>query len=368
LKILFLNWRDITHPLAGGCELHLHEIGKRLVEAGHEVTLFCGGYASCKEYDKLDGIEIIRRGGRYSVYLCALLEYLTRLRKKNYDVVVDDINGVPFFTPLYVRRPKVAIIHHLVKDIFSRELNLLFRPFGYLAEWLIPKFYGKTCFVTVSNSSREEMKEAGIPAENIKIIHNGISKRYKSNWRLKSPHPRILYLGRLKDYKQLDHLIKAVKIVKDQIADVELSIAGSGDSEDDLKKLAIELDVNTIVKFHGYVDEKKKLHLLQSAWVFVTPSQKEGWGCTVIEANACGTPAIAYDVPGLRDSIKNGETGLLVERRNVNYLAGAIVKLLKDDDLRGKLNRDAQKWSKNFSWDKSAKEFASVLEDITQSN
>jgi len=366
LKILFLNWRDITHPLAGGCELHLHEIGKRLVKKGHEVTLFCGSFDGCKEHDEIDGIEMIRRGGKYTVYPHAVLEYLANLRKRDFDIVVDDINGVPFFTPLYIRKPKIAILHHLVKNIFFRELPLLLRPIGYTAEGLIPCFYGKTCFITVSNSSKEEMSEAGIPAKNIEIIHNGISELFKPDRGLKPSYPHILYLGRLKAYKQLDHLIKAVKLVKEEISDVELSIAGSGDVEDDLKGLAVELGLEANVRFHGYIDEEAKLRLLQSAWIFVTPSRKEGWGLTVIEANACGTPAVAYDVPGLRDSIKNGQTGLLVGRKTIEDLARDIIRVLKDEELRNKLSAGALKWSKNFGWDKSAENVLNVLERVTQ--
>jgi len=134
LKILFFNWRDITHPQAGGCELHLHEIARRLVKNGHDVTLLCGAYENSKRHDKIDGIEIIRRGQKYTVYFFVFLEYIFNLRNRNFDVIIDDINGVPFFTPLYVRKPKIAIIHHMVKGIFSIELPFIFRFFGYAAE------------------------------------------------------------------------------------------------------------------------------------------------------------------------------------------------------------------------------------------
>lgn len=364
MKILVFNWRDITHPQAGGCELHLHEIGKRIVAYGHELTLFCGAYQGGETFDNVDGLEIIRKGGQYSVYPYAMFEYLSTLKKRDFDVVVDDINGVPFYTPLYIRKPRVAVIHHLVKEIFFRELPLVLRPIGFTAEWLIPPLYRKTEFITVSDSSKREMIEAGIPTDMIRIVHNGISGIYLPNKGLKSAYPHILYLGRLKAYKQLDHLIKAVKIIREKIPTIELSIAGSGDAEDDLKRLAAELDVKENVKFHGFVNEEEKLRLLQSAWVFVTPSEKEGWGLTVIEANACGTPAIAYDVPGLRDSIQKNKTGLLVDGNRVEDLASTTINVLENDRLRNKLSTAALKWSTNFNWDKSARKFLEILEDV----
>ena len=361
MKILFFNWRDITHPLAGGCEVNLHELGKRIVEKGNEVTLVCGEYKGCKKREIIDGIEIIRRGGKYTVYICAFLEYIRSLRKRNYDVIIDEINGVPFFTSLYTKKPVIAFVHHVTKNIFFRELPFMFALIGYVIERLIPLFYRRSIFITVSNSSKEELIEIGVPEDKIKVIHNGISNTYNPDWSKKSSFPHILYLGRLKKYKRLDHLIRAMKLVKKEVEDAKLSIAGSGDVEEELKKMVEELNLSNHVEFYGYVNEEKKKDLLQSAWVFVTPSQKEGWGLTVIEANACGTPAIAYDVPGLKDSIRNGETGLLVANGDIHKLAESIIRVLKDEKLREKLSKNALNWSKNFSWDESSERFLEIL-------
>ena len=171
----------------------------------------------------------------------------------------------------------------------------------------------------------------------------------------------MVYLGRLKAYKRLDRLILAMKEVRREIPDAELLIAGSGDVEDELKRQSKELGLGSAVKFHGFIDEREKLRLLRSAWLFVTPSQKEGWGLTVIEANACGTPAIAYDVPGLRDSIRDGYNGILVKKYDEASLARAIIRLLKDDDRRAELCRAALSWAERFSWDKSAEKFERIL-------
>jgi glycosyltransferase involved in cell wall biosynthesis len=368
LKILFFNWRDITHPQAGGCELHLHEIAKRIVKKGHEVTLFCGSFPNAKKTEIIDGIKIIRKGSKYTVYIHAFFTYLTYLRKKKYDIIIDDINGIAFFTPVYIYKPKIAIIHHLVKDIFSKELPIYFRPIGYFAEWLIPIFYKNIEFITVSQSSKEEMSEIGIDENRIQIIHNGISSKYKANLEMKTENPTLCYIGRLKEYKQLDHLIKSINFVKEKFPKIKLSIAGSGDTEEELKKLVKKLHLEETVTFHGFINEEDKISLYQQSWAFVNPSLKEGWGLTSIEANACGTPAIAYDVPGLKESIKDNFSGLLVEKIDYHHLSKKIIEFLANDLLREKLTKNALTWADNFSWDKSSTDFLDFLENVFKNN
>jgi len=356
LKILIFNWRCWKHPWAGGAEKYLYEISKRLAEKGHEVTWFVSSFKGARKREFEDGIEIIREGGRFSVYLKAFWYYLKELRKRNFDIVVDDINGVPFFTPLYVWKPKrIAIVHHLVGwKIFSRELKLHQAIIAWIAEKLIPLFYFSTPFITVSKSTKEELNGT---IKEVSIVPNGLDSWIFQNSIKKSVNPTIIYLGRFKRYKRIDLLIKAFEMVRKKVKNAELWLAGSGNwkNNEEIKGL----------KYFGRVDEEKKKELLAKAWVFVTPSMKEGWGITVIEANACGTPAIAYDVPGLRDSIVDGETGLLVrENGSVEKLAEVIVKVLVDKQLRERLSRNAIEWAKQFSWDSSAKKFEKVLEGL----
>lgn len=364
-NILIFNWRDITHPWAGGAELHIHEIAKQWVKHGHKVTLFCARYDGAKSFEELDGIEIMRKGGKFSVYLFAVWAYLTQLRKRNYDLIVDDINGIPWFTPVFTRKPKVAIVHHLVKDIFFTELPLLLALIGYSIEACLPFFYRKTPIITVSESSHREMVTAGIPEKHITIVNKGIDHRiYNPNGYSKSPFPHILYLGRLRDYKRLDLLIKVMPPIIQEIPNVKLSIVGTGEAEDSLKTLTTDLRLDGSIAVYGYATEEEKVKFLQNAWLFVNPSEKEGWGLTIIEANACGTPAVAFDVPGLRDSIKDGQTGLLVAEGDSDALAVTIVKLLKDDTLRAELSMAALNYTQQFSWDKTAEEFMTVLERV----
>ena len=367
LKILVMNWRDITHPQAGGAEAYIHEASKRWVKWGHEVTLLCGKYDGCKEDDEIDGVEIIRRGGPFTVYLHAVKEYLLNLRKRNYDIVIDDINGVPFFTPLYVRKPKIAVMHHLVKDIFFKELPWHKAVLGYTAEKTIPLIYRNTPFIAVSESTMEDLVKFGILKENVNVICNGIDQGvYKPNPHSKSPHPHIIYLGRIKQYKNLDHILRTMKLIVDsnKLDDVKLTIAGRGDYQE-LERAVAELSLDGHVDILGEVSDSKKIELYNNAWIYTSASSREGWGLTLTEANACGTPAIAYRVPGLKDSIIEGETGLLVPFGDIDALADGIMRVLSDDGLREELSRNAIKWAKRFSWERAAEEFFNIVEKVS---
>ena len=366
LKLLVMNWRDFTHPWAGGAEVHIHELAKRWVKLGHEVTLLCGEYENCLKKDEIDGVEIIRTGSPYTVYLNAMKEYLWNLRKRGYDCVIDDINGVPFFTPTYVKGPKLAIIHHFVNDVFFKELPLPGAVLGYMAEKAIRPIYRNMPFVVVSESTKTDVVKSGISARNIKVIKSGVDcDVYKPSAHTKSSYPQVVYLGRVRPYKKVDHLIKATKLILDseKVTDVKLVVAGMGDYRK-LKKLMVEHNVCDFVDFYGRVSEKEKIALLDRSWVYVTASCREGWGLTVTEANACGTPAVAYNVPGLRDSIIDGKTGILVDGGNVDALAEAIVCVLQDTCLRLRLSENALKYAKELSWEKTAEQFITVLKGL----
>lgn len=365
MKILFINWRNIRDPLAGGAEVYLHQIGKRLARE-HEVVFYCRRYQGSSETDEIDGVQIMRKGGSYSVYLYFFFDYLFRLRRERFDIVVDDINGVPFFTPLFVRRPKIAIIFHIVgREIFFRELPFPLSLVGLIAEKMIPLVYRRVPVVVISDSAKDEVIKFGIEENRISLVYCGIEsikdggrKSFK-----KSANPSVVYFGRIKEYKQIDHLVKAFSQVKAGMPQVRLVIAGRGDYSG-LTGLVESLGLSQSVNFVGEVSDQEKEEMLGEAWVFVTPSMKEGWGITVIEANNCGTPAIAYNVPGLRDSIRDGETGLLVPAGNIDELAGAISRVLDDSELRNRLSQNALTWATRFNWDNSAEDFSRVIGDV----
>ena len=365
MKILIFNWRDITHPFAGGSELFIHQIAERLIKKGHQVTLFCGDHNQPNKQDNINGLKIIRKGGIFSLYLLTPLYYLAKLRK-SCDVIIDIENGIPFFTPLYSGKPKICVVHHVHKKQFFKEFSYPLALFGYFLETkLMPLVYRNINFITVSESSSKELQSLGFKKDNIDIIHNGIDHNfYKPDIPNKSDHPRLVCLGRIKKYKSLDVLIKAMKKVAKQIPNVKLSIVGDGDNREELEDLAEKLDLKKYINFCGFVSEEKKREFLQRSWIMVNPSFNEGWGVTSIEANACGTPVIASDVEGLRDSVIDGKTGYLFDYGDHNLLAEKIIKLLNDKHKREEFSKNAIKWADNFDWDKSADEFEKQLTAI----
>lgn len=361
MDILVFNWRDIKNPEAGGAEVHLHEVFKRIASNGHRVVLVASKFKGCEHREVIDGIETIRIGNKFIFNFAAIWHYITKLRKKDFDVVVDDVSKIPLFTPLYVKKPLIAIIHHLHGKTLFKELPFFMALYVYLTERLIPFLYNKTPFVAGSESTKEELIQMGVQG-NIRVVPYGISheKLFSGN---KSEKPLLVYFGRVKAYKRLDHLVKAFRYVQDQIPESKLLIAGKGDAYGELKEVAERLNLEGL-SFRGEISEEEMVNLLQQAWIFITPSMKEGWSITVIEANACGTPAIAYDVPGLRDSIRHGYNGLLVKNGDVEALADAMKMVLVDQELRERLSKNALEWAKQFSWDRSAEEFENVLRGL----
>ena len=359
-RILVFNWRDTKHAFAGGAEVYVHEIAKRLVATGNYVTLFCGNDGKSPRNEIVDGVNVIRRGGFYFVYLWAFIYYFTQFRGR-YDIVIDGHNGIPFFTPMYVKEPIICVFYHLHQEVFRRSMIKPLAEFAcFLERDLMPLAYRNVHFVTISPSSRNEMIEFGLIGKGIEIVYSGVDlESFKPAQ--KSLKPAILYLGRLKAYKSIGVLITAFKLIAEKVPEASLIIAGSGEEENHLKRLAYQLGVEHKITFTGKISEEEKIKLLQKAWVMVNPSFMEGWGITTIEANACGTPVIGADVPGLRDSIKNFETGYLVSHGDSNGFAEKIIEVLKDLNLRTKMSKKSVAWANNFSWSKASNNFATII-------
>lgn len=360
-KLLIFNWRDTKHTQSGGAEVYVHELARRWAKDGHKITLFCGNDGHSPRFETVDGVHIVRRGGFYFVYLWAFLYYIFHFRGR-YDLVLDCQNGVPFFTPMYVREPVYSVVYHVHQEVFNQHLP---KPLAVIASFvekdLMPWAYRNIQFIAISQSTKQDMVEKiGISSNKIAIVHSGVDLETLSPGD-KSPHPTILYLGRLKAYKSVDQLIKAFKEILLSVPNAELIIAGTGDESDTLKKLAKKLDVKSKVKFVGRVTENQKATLLQQAWVFVNPSMQEGWGITTIEANACGTPVVASDVPGLRESVNNPYTGYLVEYGDIPALADKITQLLTNHTLRQRMSDASPTWAQQFTWRSSVQKFYRIM-------
>lgn len=360
IRILIFNWRDTRHRWAGGAEVYVHELAKRLVSKGNSVTVFCGNVGRLPKNEVMDGIQIYRRGGFFMVYVWAMLYYIFRFRG-NYDVIIDSENGIPFFTPLYSKEKTFLLIHHVHQEVFRKSLRW---PGSWLALFLeaklMPFVYRNTEVITVSPSSKEEIIRHKLTKKDPTIVYNGVDlKSFKPG--KKSKKPMILYLGRLQYYKSLHIFIVMARRLLKNIPDAEFIIAGEGGEMGNLKKFAEKLGIAEKVKFLGKVTEAEKINLFQKAWVFVNPSLMEGWGITTIEANACGTPAVASNVPGLRDSINNPHTGFLVTYRNYDGFAKSVEKLIVDKKLWKEMSMESINWASNFSWEKSADELFKII-------
>lgn len=360
-KILIFNWRDPKHVFVGGAEVYITEIARRWVQSGHTVTLVCGNDGRSRPYEVVDGIEVFRHGGFYQVYAWAAVYYLLRLRGQ-YDIIVDCHNGIPFFTPLYAKEKIFCVIYHIHQDVFRRSL---LRPLAALAQWLesrlMPAVYRNVPIITISESSKQDILNLGLGNSSIHIIHPGVDGQ-KFTPGQKAARPVVAYLGRLKAYKSVDVLIRAFVQVQKNIPDARLIIAGEGEEEYALRHLVDHLGMREHIAFKGRVTETEKKSLLQKAWVAVNPSFFEGWGITTIEANACGTPVVAANVAGLRDSVIDTKTGYLVDYGDSGQLAEKIELLLSDSKKRLALGREARRWAENFEWDKSADLFLATLE------
>ncbi len=363
MKILVINWQDWTNPLSGGAEVHLHETFRRVAAMGHQVTLFCSSYPGAAEEETLDGIRIVRHGGRNTFNFIVPLRYRSRFRHEGYDVVVDDLNKIPFYTPLYVREPLVGLSHHFFGTSIFPEAGPIFGSYVYGAEKLVDLVYKKTPFLVVSQSTLEEFVERGFRRENFTLAMNALDhERLHPTGVPKSSHPTIGYFGRLKKYKSVDHVLRAFAGVRERVPDAELVIIGRGDFQPELERLAGELGIAGCTRFTGFVSEEEKLRLLQELWVVVNPSMKEGWGIVNVEANACGTPAVAADTPGLRDSVKHGVTGLLYPYGRIDLLQEDLLKILFDHPLRESLSRNAIEFARSLTWEQTAAATVDALE------
>ena len=365
-QILIFNWRDPKHVWAGGAETYIHELSKRLVAAGHQVILFCGNDGKHSRTEVIDGVNIVRRGGFYTVYIWAMIYYLFRFRSQT-DIVIDSENGVPFFTPLFVRKPIFLLIHHIHQDVFRKHLRFPFSELaGMMEADLMPWLYRDQAIVTVSESSKQDIADIGLGTEeSIAVVNPGIDLKQFSK-KKKTKHPTIVYVGRLKNYKNIDIAIKALKQVLIKVPKATLTIAGEGEAMADLKKLVKTLELEGAVNFVGRISEQEKYQLLATAWVAVQPSMVEGWGITVIEANASGTPVVASNVKGLRDSIIHDKTGKLVKPKDPKEMADALVSILTNQRTRVRLSNAAYNWSNNFDWEHSTKQFSQVIEQHLQ--
>src|SRR5215217_7179443 len=353
--ILVLTDRDWTHPQGGGTGANLYGQVSRWLAWGHRVTVVAGDYRGAARRERpAPELEVFRMGSRLTVFPRAAWACLRGLGR-DADVVVEVVNGITFLTPLWLRKPRVAMVHHVHRELFIGEFGLA----GHLIYWLAEKLplsmlYRRTPFVTISNSARDDLARDGIPAHNITVEYLGVDQdKYRRGTR--SETPRLIFVGRLKAYKNVEALFD----VLEAIPELELDIVGEGDHRPDLEAEIARRGLGDRVVMHGYVDDARKAELYAHAWINMTASQSEGWSLTVMEAALCATPSVALAIGGLPESIVDGTTGLLARDR-----AGLIAqarRLVEDPGLRATMGDAAEQRARGFTWDRSARAYLEVM-------
>lgn len=311
-------------------------------------------------------MRVHRTGRRYTFNLTAPRFYRARLEPEEFDVIVEDLNKVPLFTPLWARRPRVLLVHHLFGRTAFGEASFPLAAATWALEKPLPWIYRDTPIEAVSRSTADDLVRRGFSRERITVIPNGVDiARYSPDPDVpRFEEPTVLYLGRLKRYKRVDLILRAVARLRDRGRAIRLIVAGRGDRADALRRLRSELALEDRVDMPGFVDDDEKLRLFRRAWVHALTSPKEGWGITNLEAAACGTPTVASDSPGLRDSVVDGTTGFLVPHGDVDALADAIERIVTDDDLRGRLSTGARSFAERFTWTRAIDDTERHLEEV----
>jgi glycosyltransferase involved in cell wall biosynthesis len=366
MNILAVNWQDLENPHAGGAEIHLFEIFGRLAESGHRVRMVCSGWTGAPARATIRGIEVHRTGGRHSFALVGRSAVRRAITEERPDIVVEDINKLPLFLASVTDRPLCVLVPHLFGETAFQEAPWPMAATVWLAERPLPRAYRRAGFHAISESTRDDLAARGVDPARIRVIHPGVDgERFRpSPAEPRFLEPRFLYVGRLKRYKGIGLAIRALAVARRSRTDLRLDIAGTGDHRPALERLAAELGQTDAVTFHGFVSEERKLSLLRTTWANLFPSPKEGWGITVVEAAACGTPSLASDSPGLRDSVRHLDTGYLVPHGDVDALAARMLELAGNPALVAQLGAAARRFAERLTWERAAAETERHLQDI----
>ncbi|MGY2031617.1 glycosyltransferase family 4 protein [Nocardia gipuzkoensis] len=361
-EVLLLCWRDTGHPQGGGSERYLEQVGAHLAARGVKVTLRTARYPGAPRRERIDGIDISRAGGRYTVYPRALAAILLgkiglgSLRGVRPDAVIDTQNGIPFFATTVTKAPSVVLVHHGHREQWPVAGKLVGRVGWWIESRLSPRVHRRNQYLTVSLPSAEELAALGVDGSRIAVVRNGAEPvpfdAPTGAAETRTSAPTVVVLSRLVPHKQIEDALAAVARLRDRVPGLRLDVIGDGWWADNLRDNAHELGIADAVTFHGHVDERRKHELLARAWVHVLPSRKEGWGLAVIEAAQHGVPTVGYrSSRGLTDSIVDGATGILVD--DVAQLTEAVGDLLDDPGARTVMGEKARARAREFSWEQT---------------
>lgn len=367
MEILILNWKDIKNPAKGGAEVIAFEFAKRLVREGHTVTFFSRDFSEALDEEIIDGVKIIRRGNVLTVYIHAFFYYMSL--KKRPDRVIDMVNTICWQTPLYVpKENRVMYVNQLAQEVLLYELPFPLSWIAFLLERIEYLPYKDTKVICYSNSTKNDLIKFRIPEKNIFVFPMGVDHKRYVPGKKKSRNPLFLFVARLVRMKRADLCIQALKLVVKDVPNAQLAIVGNGPEEkrleDLVKKLALTRQVNFVTKNNFHLSKTQndpKLVYMKESWILLLPSVKEGWGMVVTEAAACGTPAIVSDVTGLRDSVINGKTGIILSSNPTSDELAKAMKELMDKNKRERLSKGAIEWAKKINWDSSYNGFRKLL-------
>jgi glycosyltransferase involved in cell wall biosynthesis len=362
--VLFLNWRDTTHPEGGGSEVYVERVAAGLAAQGRPVTLFCAAHRGAPARERVGDVQVVRGGGRLTVYLRAFLAHLGG-RLGDHQVVVDVQNGLPFFAALWCRRPLVVLVHHVHREQWRVVLPALQARVGWWVESrLAPRLHRRARYVAVSEATRRELVGLGVDPAAVTVVHNGMAAPDPAAAAPRTPHPSICVLGRLVPHKRVELALEAAARIRAHLPELRVVVAGQGWWEPRLRETVARLGLEDAVELAGWVDEAAKQRLLASSWALAMPSIKEGWGLAVLEAAANGTPAVAFRAAGgVRESVRHGITGLLADdlEEFTRYLAWVLL----NRHLRERLGAAARAHAARFTWPQTAAAFAAVLDAAT---
>jgi glycosyltransferase involved in cell wall biosynthesis len=358
-RIHFVAWRDLDDPEAGGSELHAHMVASRWAAAGLDVTFRTSAVPDGPAALNRDGYRVLRRAGRYAVFPGAAWEGI-RMGHRPGDALVEIWNGMPFLSPVWYRGPRIVFLHHVHAEMWGMVLPPTLARAGDLFERRVaPRFYRHSRVVTLSESSRTEIVEMlGLRPERVTVAPPGIDPRYVPGGR-RSPVPLVVAVGRLVPVKRFDVLLRALAALKVRLPELRAVIVGEGYERDALESLRAELGATDWIDLPGRVTDAELVSWYRRAWVVASSSQREGWGMTITEAAACGTPAVATTIAGHADAVLHGESGLLVE--DSGDLAGALGRVLGDQVLRSRLSKGALARARWFTWDATARRALEAL-------
>jgi len=344
-RVVIVAWRDISSPQAGGSELLVDQLAAGLTARGDQVTLLRGGPPTAHTYD------VVRSGGPYTQFLGAPFAYW---RLRECDVVVEVCNGMPFLAPLWSRRPVICMVNHVHTDPWPLRFRPPLSTAGcFLERRVMPWVHRRNLVLTVSASTARELESLGIPRERIRMLTNGAAPAGPPAPR--SAEPLFLALGRLAEYKRIDLLLRLWDRVRPVVGG-RLVVAGDGPQRAYLESLA-----GPGVSFAGRVSEEQKHRLLAAAWLLLHPAQIEGWGIVITEAALRGTPAVGFDVPGLRDSVEHGRTGVLA--RSEAEFASAWAALALDPARRAALGEAGRHRAARLRWSTAVRRFSAVIDE-----